>query len=197
MLEARHITFRYAKGAPPLYDGFSLEVRPGERVHLDAPSGFGKTTLCRLLAGYEQPQAGEIRVDGQALPKRGACPVQLIGQHPETMLDPRLRMQSSLAEAGEVRPELLERLGIQGTWLTRYPHELSGGEMQRFCIARALTADVRYLIADEISTMLDAVTQAQIWQVILEEAEARSLGVVFTTHSRALADRLTTRRVIF
>lgn len=187
MLEARDITFRYGPHEPVIYEGFSFCVRPGERVHLDAPSGFGKTTLCRLLAGYLRPQAGEVLVDGAPLPARGACPVQLIGQHPERVLDPRMRMQASLAEAGGLDAGLLERLGIREEWLTRFPHELSGGEMQRFCIARALMAQPRYLIADEISTMLDAVTQAQIWHVILEEVAAQNMGLVFTTHSRPLA----------
>ncbi len=192
MLEARSITFRYGPREPLIYDGFSFSVRPGERVHLDAPSGFGKTTLCRLLSGYLRPLSGEVLVDGAPLPARGACPVQLIGQHPERVLDPRMRMQASLAEAGEVDAGLLARLGIREAWLTRFPHELSGGEMQRFCIARALMARPKYLIADEISTMLDAVTQAQIWQVILEEADAQNMGLVFTTHSRPLATRLLT-----
>ena len=190
MLEARNITFRYGPREPLIYDGFSFSVRPGERVHLDAPSGFGKTTFCRLLSGYLRPLSGEVLMDGAPLPARGVCPVQLIGQHPERVLDPRMRMQASLAEAGEMDAGLLARLGIRDEWLTRFPHELSGGEMQRFCIARALMARPKYLIADETSTMLDAVTQAQIWQVILEEADARNMGLVFTTHSRPLAARL-------
>ena len=82
MLEARDITFGYP-GAKPLYSGFSLQVEPGERVALQAPSGFGKTTLCRVLAGFERPQAGEVLLDGRLLPRRGVCPVQLIQQHPE------------------------------------------------------------------------------------------------------------------
>lgn len=91
--------------------------------------------------------------------------------------------------------ELLERLGIRSEWCGRFPHELSGGELQRFCIARALLANPRYLVADEISTMLDALTQAQIWTAILDEACRRRLGIVFTTHSTALAQRLATREV--
>ena len=98
MLEARDITFGYP-GAKPLYSGFSLQVKPGERVALQAPSGFGKTTLCRVLAGFERPQAGEVLLDGRPLPCRGVCPVQLIQQHPEQAVDSRLRMRKTLAEA--------------------------------------------------------------------------------------------------
>lgn len=197
MLELRTITFGYEKGAP-LYTGFSLSVAPGERVALQAPSGFGKSTLCRIAAGYEQPWSGEVLVDGVPLPRRGTCPVQLVMQHPELAVDPRLRLRDTLAEAAAA-PEELARLrkglGIRDEWLARYPHELSGGELQRFCVARALAAHPRYLIADEVSTMLDAITQAQIWQFLLAEASQRNLGMLLVTHSPALTDRLATRVV--
>lgn len=232
MLEAREVSFGYA-GAAPLYRGFNLSVASGERVALSAPSGFGKTTLCRLLAGYEKPQAGNVLVDGEPLPERGASPVQLILQHPELAVDPRMRMADTLLEgmAGErgvsacsdlasasgrrpsrcspfrrsgsvervlADPEmsrLMEGLGIQRRWLSRFPHELSGGELQRFCLARALAARPRYLVADEISTMLDALTQAQIWGFLLEEVEREGMGLVFVSHSPALVERIATRVV--
>lgn len=195
MLEARGISFGYPGAKGLLYEGFDLAAAPDERMALSAPSGFGKTTLCRILAGYERPQAGEVLVDGAPLPKRGACPVQLILQHPETAVDPRMRMRDTLAEAGEVPQRLLDDLGIQGRWLARFPHELSGGELQRFCIARALVANPRYLVADEISTMLDAVTQAQIWRFLVSETQARGIGLVFVSHSPALTERIATRVV--
>lgn len=195
MLEARGITYAHPGAREPLYRDFDLAVGPGERVALSAPSGFGKTTLCRLLAGYERPQSGKILVDGMPLPRRGTCPVQLILQHPEAAVDPRMRMERTLAEAGEVPQGLLDDLGIQERWLTRFPHELSGGELQRFCIARALMANPRYLVADEISTMLDAVTQAQIWRFLVTETKKRDVGLVFVSHSPALAERIATRTI--
>lgn len=206
MLEARNLTAAF--DGRVIFQNLNLAVAPGERVQLSAPSGAGKTTLCRLLAGYGAPRAGRVLVDGEPLPRRGACPVQLIGQHPERALDPRLRMEASLDEARAVRggrakgapvpddeARLLEDLGIRRQWLARYPRELSGGELQRFCIARALLARPRYLIADEVSTMLDAVTQARIWSVLLAEAERRSMGLAFVSHSPALAERIATRVV--
>ena len=194
MLEARDISFGYVKGEP-LYEGFSFSVESGERVALVAPSGFGKTTLCRLLAGYETPWSGEVLCDDAPLPTVGPCPVQLIGQHPELAVDPRLRMEKTLSEAGEVPDGLLEALGIRPEWLRRYPHELSGGELQRFCIARAIASRPRYLIADEVSTMLDALTQAQIWHFLLDWQADSGAGMVLVTHSPALLDRLATRVV--
>ncbi len=104
MLEGRHLSVAF--DGRPVLDDVSLAVAPGERVQLAAPSGTGKTTLCRVLAGYLAPRTGEVLVDGSPLPKRGPCPVQLIGQHPELTLDPRMRMAASLAECGASEEEL-------------------------------------------------------------------------------------------
>ena len=194
MLEARDVSFAYKKGRE-IYCGINLSVAPDERVALQAPSGFGKTTLCQILSGYLQPSAGQVLVDGEPLPKRGVCPVQLIWQHPEKVLDPRMRMRDSLAEAGAADPRIIEALGIQRRWMDRFPHELSGGEMQRFCIARALTARPKYLIADEISTMLDAVTQAQLWDFLVRETSEQGIGMVLVSHSPELTARVATRVV--
>lgn len=196
MLEGRHLSVAF--DGRPVLDDVSLAVAPGERVQLAAPSGTGKTTLCRVLAGLSGAPDG--RGARRWLPAAEAwpCPVQLIGQHPELTLDPRMRMAASLAECGASEEELgrlRELLGIRDAWLSRYPHELSGGEMQRFCIARALGAHPSYLIADEVSTMLDAVTQAQIWRALVAEAEARAMGLIFVSHSPALASLLATRVV--
>ena len=88
LLTAEHITFSYRAGrrAPVLRD-VSLSLSSGERVGLQAPSGRGKTTLCKLLSGYERPDAGEVWVDGRLLSAyRGPCPVQMIWQHPELVV---------------------------------------------------------------------------------------------------------------
>jgi peptide/nickel transport system ATP-binding protein len=192
MLKASNIHFSWP-GATPLINGLDFSVEPGERVAIQAPSGAGKTTLCKILAAYVRPHIGTVEIDGLPVPRKGACPVQLIWQHPEQAVDPNMRMGAVLAQGGPVSDGLLSRLGIHEKWLKRHPHELSGGELQRFCIARALAARPRYLIADEISTMLDAVTQAQIWQALLEECAANGIGLVFVSHSPALASRIATR----
>lgn len=178
-----------------LYDGLSLAVKPGQRIAISAPSGFGKTSLCKILAGYLKPNSGQVLVDGNPLPKRGASPVQMIFQHPERAVDPRMRLGATLAESGQVPSALLGELGIKPAWFSRFPHELSGGELQRFCIARALAANPRYVIADEMSTMLDAVTQAHIWQVLLRECERRNLGLLFVSHSPELTARIATETI--
>ena len=192
-LEGNNLRFGYRKKGAVL-EGVSLTVEPGERVGLAGPSGRGKTTLCKLLAGYERPGGGQVLLDGKPLETyRGLCPVQMIWQHPETAVDPLLRLKDSVNEAGPVEEGLLEALHIQPGWLERYPAELSGGELQRFCIARALAPGVRYLLCDEITAMLDPITQAQIWGALLAQAEARQLGLLIVSHDSALLERLCTR----
>lgn len=194
-LEARGMTFYYpGKRKRPVLQGVSLSIAPGERVGLQAPSGSGKTTLCRLMAGYEKPQQGEILLDGRPLQDyRGVCPVQMVWQHPETVVDPLLRLGDTLSEAGAVEERLAQALHIEQAWRNRYPAELSGGELQRFCIARALRPETRFLLCDEISAMLDLVTQAQIWRFLLEEAARRQLGLLVVSHDSALLQQVCTR----
>ena len=196
-LEAKNITFYYrGRKKKPVLKEFSIEIESGERVGLRAPSGRGKTTLCRLLAGYEKPQKGQIFLDGKPLAGyHGACPVQMVWQHPEMVVDPLLPLKDTLAEAGEIDPELTEKLHIEKGGLERFPTELSGGELQRFCLARALHSGTRFLLCDEISAMLDLVTQAQIWDLLLKEAEKRELGLLVVSHNEARMERVCTRDV--
>ncbi|RKJ39313.1 ATP-binding cassette domain-containing protein [Acutalibacter sp. 1XD8-33] len=192
-LEAKNVDFRYGRNQPWILKDQCLKIGKGERLAVFAPSGYGKTTLAMLLAGYLEPINGQVLLDEIPLPKKGACPVQLICQHPEKAVNPRWRLRRVLEESGPLREDLLEALGIQRAWLARFPRELSGGELQRFCVARALTSGGDYLICDEISAMLDGITQAQIWNVVLEEAEKRSLGLIAITHNRRLAGRIASR----
>lgn len=195
ILEAKNVTFYYrgSKKSPVLED-YSISVSSGERVGLKAPSGRGKTTLCRLLAGYEKPQAGEVLLDGKPTASyRGACPVQMVWQHPETVVDPLLRLGETLAEAGGADEHIRRKLHIEEGWMSRFPSELSGGELQRFCLARALHPETKFLLCDEISAMLDLATQAQIWNFLLEEAERRGLGMLVVSHSDALLEKVCTR----
>ena len=173
-LEAQDVYFRYNKKQPWVLEGRSLKLERGERLALFAPSGRGKSTLAMLLAGYLAPTQGQILLDGEPLPSKGVCPVQLIYQHPEKAINPRWRLGRVLEESGSLQEDMLEAFGIERPWLQRFPRELSGGELQRFCVARALLSGAQYLICDEISTMLDVITQAQIWNVVLAEAERRN-----------------------
>ena len=192
-LEAKHIYFRYDHKHPWILEDCNLKIEKGERLAIFAPSGYGKSTLSMILAGYLKPGKGEVLLDGKPLPTKGICPVQLIYQHPEKAINPRWKLKRVLEESGELKEDVLEAFGIERAWLDRYPRELSGGELQRFCVARALMSGADYLICDEISTMLDVITQAQIWNVVLEEAKKRNMGIIAVTHNKHLAERIATR----
>ena len=192
-LEAKNISFRYSRTSPWVLEQVDFAVRSGERVGLVAPSGYGKSTLAMLLSGYLAPTGGAVLLDGKPLPTKGVCPVQLIGQHPERAINPRWRLRQVLEESGQLSGDVLASFGIEREWLDRFPRELSGGELQRFCVARALMSGASFLVCDEISTMLDVITQAQIWNKILEEAAGREMGLVAVTHNMALARRVCTR----
>jgi peptide/nickel transport system ATP-binding protein len=194
-LEAKDICFRYNERSPWILKNVNIAVEEGERVGLIGPSGYGKSTLMRLMGGYLKPVSGEILLDGRPLPKGGICPVQLIYQHPEKAINPRWKMKKVLEESGMFREEVMDALGIERDWLGRYPRELSGGELQRFCVARSLFQGTHFLLADEMSTMLDVITQAQIWNLMLKEVEERKLGLLMVTHNKALAERVCTRYV--
>ena len=193
-LEARALSFRYDNGNRQILNNLSMTLTSTDRLGLIAPSGFGKTTFCKILAGYEKPDSGEVLLDGKPLSDwKGYCPVQMIWQHPELSVNPRWKMGEVLKEGDQVEQRIMDGLGIEPDWLNRYPSELSGGELQRFCNARALGQRTRFLLADEISTMLDLITQSQLWNFILEEVKNREIGLLAVSHSDALLERICTK----
>lgn len=200
-LEVKNVSFAYADGGKKenqrdILREFNLTVKSGERVGLAAPSGFGKTTLCKLMAGYLKPCSGDILLDGKALSfYKGYCPVQMIWQQPELAVNPLLRMRDVIAESDGTETRILEELGIRPEWMNRFPGELSGGELQRFCIARALGKGTKFLLADEISAMLDLITQSRLWHFIIEETQRREIGVIAVSHDRELLECVCTRIV--
>ena len=148
-LEARGVAYQYGNGSPRILEDFDFEMEHTERVGIMAPSGYGKTTLCKLLSGYLKPERGQVLLDGRPL--------------------------------------------SQENWMNRFPTELSGGELQRFCIARALGKRTRFLLADEISTMLDLITQSQIWDFLVKEVGRRQIGLIVVSHNKPLLDHVCTR----
>ncbi|MGB7247381.1 MAG: ATP-binding cassette domain-containing protein [Phormidesmis sp.] len=196
MLKGNHLWFRYGNQQPWIVKNRNLTVSPGEILGLMAPSGYGKTTLGKLLAGYLSPTKGTVTIEERSLPKKGYCPVQLVFQNPELSVNPRWRIRQILQEGHPPDSAYLEALGIHPGWLSRYPHELSGGELQRIAIARILNPFTQYLVADEMTAMLDANTQALIWQAVLSFAEKQQVGLVVVSHDASLLQRLCDRTVM-
>lgn len=194
ILEARDVTFRYGGGSRNILNQVDFRMESGERVGLCAPSGFGKTTLCMILAGYERPDGGQVLLDGRPLRDYGLyCPVQMVWQHPELAVNPRRRMGTVLEEGGPTPKRIIQGLGIEEDWKNRFPRELSGGELQRFCIARALGEGTKFLLADEITAMLDLNTQSQIWNFLINETKERGIGLLAVSHAEPLLKRVCTR----
>lgn len=193
-LKAEKISFKYNEERYILKD-VDFSVESGEIVGLMAPSGFGKTTLAKILAGYEKPQSGRVTLEGCQYSKKEYHPVQLIFQHPEKAVNPLWKMGKIIREAGEPSQKLMDAMGIKEGWLNRWPTELSGGELQRFCVLRVLTEKTKFIIADEMTTMLDPITQAQIWEVVINFAKEHHIGIVVISHELSLVRKICDRIV--
>ncbi|MCG7576553.1 MULTISPECIES: ATP-binding cassette domain-containing protein [unclassified Halomonas] len=193
MLEAHGVSFHFPSGLP-LLKGVTLRLAPGEWIGLSGDSGAGKTTLGKLLAGQLAPHEGQVTIDGAPLPKQGLSPVQWLPQSPELAVNPRWRVGKIVREAWTPPDALMKAFGIEPHWLKRFPSALSGGELQRVCVLRALAPGVRYVVADEISTMLDPITQLTLWQALRAHAERHNLGVLVISHDTALLKRLCHQR---
>jgi len=188
-LKAENISFGY-KRDHLILNNVNISLNRGEVLGLIGDSGSGKSTLCKILADYETNYLGKVSIDGKEIPSKGYNPVQLVFQHPEKAVNPKWKMKDILNEGHNVPQDILDSFGIKKNWLNRWPNELSGGELQRFALARALGPETRYLIADEITTMLDAITQAQIWNTILRIVEEMNIGVLVVSHEKKLIKRL-------
>ena len=192
-VEVNNVSFRYNSSSPWVLKDVSLKVKSGERIGLVGPSGYGKSTLAKIIAGYMKADSGKILYDGKEFENNAFSPIQLVYQHPEKAVNPRLKMDKILYEGWNVEDKLLKEFGIEKSWLKRWPGELSGGELQRFCIVRALSPKTRFLVCDEISTMLDVITQAQIWNSLIKICNRNNIGMIVVTHNMALAKRVCNR----
>lgn len=199
VLEAKGLAI--AQGGRLLVEGLDLTLGPGECLGLSGRSGVGKTTLGRALAGLHPLVQGRLTLDGVP-PDGRRWPVQYLHQNPLAAMNPRWTLARILREAGPWRDDLHEDLGAGsaggiGIDLPpgRYPHELSGGQLQRVSILRGLLARPRVLIADEITAALDPVAQAAIWRSLLQTCRATGTGLVAISHDAALLARISDRRL--
>jgi peptide/nickel transport system ATP-binding protein len=191
----------------------SLEVAAGEALCVVGESGCGKSTVARLIAGLLTPSGGEIHYGGERIDnrsRRAMMPLrkkmQMIFQNPYASLNPRMTIQQALEEPvryhnpalsrGEVRDkvaEVMRSVGVDPSWAGRYPHEFSGGQRQRIAIARALTVDPEFIIADEPISALDVSIQAQVLNLMLEAKDQRGLTYLFITHDLSVVQHFGTK----
>ncbi len=197
MLIADALTVGY-RAEEPVVRGVDLRVAPGEIVGITGDSGSGKTTLAKTLAGLLPPRAGTVTVDGEPPhARRGA--IAMVFQSPRAATNPHFTLARIIAEPATIRrlpaPDLTAvaaAVGLTPDLLDRRPHALSDGQLQRACVARALTQRPRYLVLDEATAMLDAATTATIIRLIMTKA-ADTLGVLLISHDRPLLDATCTR----
>lgn len=218
MLKAENLRYVYTSGLiktikkTAVY-GVGLEVCPGETVAIVGESGCGKSTLAKMLVQQLAPVSGEVFFDGAKLTgmnwnnlRKFMGKIQLIPQNPDDVVDPRWTVERSVAEplviCGVFSKEeisanvdaLFAEVGLSAEHKTRYPHELSGGELQRVVIARALALEPELLVCDEATSMLDVSVQAFIVTMLKEIQKRRGLSLVFITHdleaAKAISDRV-------
>jgi peptide/nickel transport system ATP-binding protein len=195
-LNANNISFAYKKNKPILQN-ISISIPENKVIGLMGDSGSGKSTLCKIMADYIENYTGTVTFDNELISTKDYYPVQLIFQHPEKTMNPKWKMHKVLEESWNPPQELMDTFGLKDNWMGRWPNELSGGELQRFSILRALNPKTKFIIADEISTMLDAVTQVQIWDALLDYCKQNKIGILAVSHDKDLLEVISDDIILF
>ena len=205
-IELRNITKRFNEVTA--LDGVSIEIKAGECFALLGPSGCGKTTLLRLIAGLDEPDEGEIHINGIKVsgPKNTAPPhLRKIGMvFQDLALWPHMTVKENIAfclkggklDKEEIRKkinDILDMVSLNGQRVY-HPHKLSGGERQRVALARALVSEPRILLMDEPLSSLDPLLKREILELIKDLRDKNNTTMIYVTHdhneAHALADRI-------
>jgi len=192
-----------------------LDIREGEVVGLVGESGCGKSTLGRIVAGIQPQSAGTMEWRGRDVAqmngterKAWQLAVQMIFQDPYASLNPRLRVSEIVGEAPRVHgliergtqgtyvAQMLDQVGLDGAYATRYPHQFSGGQRQRIGIARALAVKPSFIVCDEAVAALDVSIQAQVLNLFMELRQRLGLTYLFISHNLAVVEHLSDRVAI-
>nr|WP_240930272.1 ATP-binding cassette domain-containing protein [Streptomyces coryli] len=212
-MQLTRITAGYDRRTPVVRNA-SLTLHTGESVGLLGPSGCGKSTLARVAALLHRPESGEVHLDGNLIHRwRGRAPreqrtmIGVVFQQPRLAVDPRLTLQATITEplraTGRTKEipdrlkELARTVGLTPDLLTRRPHEVSDGQLQRACLARALALHPRILICDEMTAMLDASTTAALVAAVENYRRTTDATLLAITHDRTLLTRWCDRTVTY
>lgn len=212
LVDVRNLYFRYATGRRSNREAWtladvSLSIGASSTLGIVGESGSGKSTLIRLMCGLLHHNAGDILFDGkpvnewQRTDRRAfLARNQIIFQNPRRSLDPRMTVGRSMSQPIRAlerrRPETselaraLELVGLSSDALDRYPHQLSGGQLQRAAIARSLSVKPAVLYADEPTSALDVSVQAQVLNLLMDLREELNLALVMVTHNLSVVARL-------
>ncbi len=195
-------------------DEVSLVVNPGETLGIVGESGCGKSTTAKLILRLLPTDAGSIRFAGiDLLAARGRdlrrlrARMQLVPQNPQTSFNPRLSIRGSiefnLRAHGVPRSErparvlsALEKVGMPAAYAQRFPHELSGGQLQRAAIARALVTDPDLIVCDEAVSALDKSIQAQVLNLLVELQRELGVAYLFISHDLSVVEHLSDRVIV-
>ncbi len=191
-----------------------IAIHPGETYALVGESGSGKSTLGRILLMLIPPSEGSVTYHGEKITGRNdkgfsliRRKLQIIPQHPEDALNPRWKLSRSVLEPYEIHPDLngntprneiirdlLKQTGLNVEYVNRYPHQLSGGELQRAVIARTIALNPDFIVCDEPTSMLDVSVQASIIHLLQEIQQKTRVALLFITHdiklARVIGDRI-------
>ncbi|MGL6313895.1 ABC transporter ATP-binding protein [Vibrio sp. WXL103] len=189
-------------------NGVSLTVGEGECVGIVGESGSGKSTLGKVILGLEQPDSGAVVLGDSiaTLPTHKA--ISVVFQDYNTSVNPRLTVREIINEPLISEPltnseresllvSLVEEVGLSADMLTRYPHQLSGGQLQRVCIARAIAPNPKFILLDEAVSSLDVSVQVQILDLLQSLKHQRQISYLFITHDIAVATFLCDRLMFF
>lgn len=205
MIEVKNLNLSFGEEGrrnQVLFD-VSLQVKQGEIFGLVGESGSGKTTVLKCLAGLFNHWQGELTIDGQPLAHRidrARCrQVQMVFQDPYGSLHPRHTLGDILEEPLQIQGigqrqqrvvAMLDKVGLNRAWQTRYPHQLSGGQRQRVAIARALILEPRVLLLDEPTSALDVSVQAEILNLLSDLQQQENLTYLMVTHDLGVVAHL-------